>query len=367
MSPVSQDEEEEEEDDLASKPTPTSTTTTSASSTMKNVTTSDSMSGCHMSGELVMEIDSLNNMSRRQRDENAGNDVFVRTPLPSFSTIISGGNVPVVTTTCSSDTSLLSVLQSTSVADPHSMSTCSSHNHPMILGEDRNDDRDGQCESSAVHSRRSSVDTGGLIIHESLPGSRHGSPSVSRRTSIDHGLILQHLNDRRSSVDQPMMTGSGLCMISDLDSHRSEPDLPDLASHHGINLPFLTHHDHTDTGSRITGSGPPTPANGLHPLCTIMDPISRQYHSMPNSPRPQAVTSVSALASLASCVEKAITNSTLPDDLMTLSMKSSVGGIMDQLTIRADMDTSTNVTFSDHQPILSLSPGNNAIKHFCCN
>jgi hypothetical protein len=41
---------------------------------------------------------------------------------------------------------------------------------------------------------------------------------------------------------------------------------------------------------------------------------------------------------------------------MSLTMKSSVGGLMDQLTIHADMDTSTNVTFTDHQPILSLSP-----------
>jgi hypothetical protein len=39
---------------------------------------------------------------------------------------------------------------------------------------------------------------------------------------------------------------------------------------------------------------------------------------------------------------------------MSLSIKS--GNIMDQLTIHADMDTSTNVTYSGDQPILSLSP-----------
>jgi hypothetical protein len=127
MSPVSQDDDDDDED----LPSKTSAPATTTSSTIKSISSNDGLSG-----ELAMEIDSLNNMSRRTHDD-AGNDVFVRTPLPSFSTII--GNVAAATTTtCSNDASLLSVLQSSSVPD------LSSHDHHMILNDDRNDEGDGQ-------------------------------------------------------------------------------------------------------------------------------------------------------------------------------------------------------------------------------
>ena len=345
MSPVSQDDDDDE-DAVVSK-TSTAATVTTAASTINSIT-----SGVTLSGELAMEIDSLNKMSRRPRDDS-GNDIFVRTPLPSFSTII-GGNAVVTTTTCSNDASLLSVLHSTSVSDLSQHDH--DHDHHLMLDDQRSEKHDGQHDATSTHSRRSSVDTGGLIIHESLPGSRHASPAVSRRTSVDHGSILQHLNDRRSSVDHSVISGSGICMMTD-DHHGSEAELSDLTHHHHhhLSLPFISHHDPSaGDGCRMTGSDPPTPANGLHPLCSMMDPMNRQYHSMPSSPRPLS-SAISALESLASCVEKA-SNPTIPDDLMSLTVKSTGAGLMDQLTIQADMDTSTNVTFTDHQPILSLSP-----------
>ena len=354
LSPASQDEEEDEDDvcDDQNKTSPERDSSTSN----KNVTTDA------LRSELAMEIDSLNNMTRQHCGDNSENDLFLRTRLPSFSSIIgnAASSEMIATTTCSSDASLLSVLHSTSASDLV-MNGSGSHDHLLLnesdhhhLGSRHDDDRDGGSDA-AIHSRRSSIDAGGLIIHESLPGSRHNSPSVSRRTSIDHGSLLQHLNDRRSSVDQSLLSGSGLCLLPD--NQPSDVGLPEL-SHH-LSIPFMSHHDPSDS-CRMTGSDPPTPANGLHPLCSMMDQsMSRHYHSMPNSPRPNHVTSISALASLASCVEKATSTSNssisvTEEDLMSLSIKP--GGIMDQLTIHADMDTSTNVTFSGDHPILSLSP-----------
>jgi hypothetical protein len=195
------------------------------------------------------------------------------------------------------------VLQSTSAGD------LGGH-HGLILGshEDADDHvAHDDAASATTHSRRSSLDAGGgLIIHESLPGSRHASPAVSRRTSIDHGSLLHHLNDRRGSLEQSLIGGSGLCLIPE--NHVSVAGLSDLAGHHH---PFLGRHDAPSEGCRLPGSDPPTPANGLRSLCTMLDSdaMSRQYHSMPNSPRPQGLPSVSALASLESCVQKAAAGS----------------------------------------------------------
>ena len=142
---------------------------------------------------------------------------------------------------------------------------------------------------------------------------------------------------------QSLLNGTGLSLLST--NHISDGGLSDLSSHH-LSIPFMTHHDPTD-GCRITGSDPPTPATGLHSpstglhsLCGILDQSSsmnRHYHSMPNSPRPQVVTSSSALESLSSFVEKRSSAiSVTEDDLMALSIKTG-NGIMDQLTIHADM------------------------------
>jgi hypothetical protein len=355
LSPASQDEDEDD-DDVSDHRNKTSSERDSSTSN-KHVATDA------LRSELAMEIDSLNNMTRRHC-ENTENDIFLRTRLPSFSSIIgNAASEMIATTTCSSDASLLSVMHSTSASDLV-LNGSGSHDHMMLnesdhhhLGRQHDDNgRDGDSDAGAIHSRRSSIDAGGLIIHESLPGSRHNSPSVSRRTSVDHGSLLQHLNDRRSSVDQSLLSGSGLCLLPD--NLTSDGGLADLSSHH-LSIPFMSHHDDPLDGCRMTGSDPPTPANGMHPLCSMMESRSRHYHSMPNSPRANLVTSASALASLASCVEKATaaSNSSISvteEDLMSLSIKS--GNIMDQLTIHADMDTSTNVTYSGDQPILSLSP-----------
>ena len=268
-----------------------------------------------------MEIASLNNMTRhdnmttlhdmssshRLHDNNDDNDLFLRTRLPSFSSIIGNSDMIATTTTCSSESSLLSVLHSTAASDL-GLSVSDSHDHLMLhhdgdvdhhhhLGGhhadvDEPEDHDHHSDTGMHSSRRSSIDTGGLIIHDSLPGSRHPSPSVSRRSSVDHGSLLQHLNDRRSSVDQSLLRGSGLGLLTE--NHSSDGGLPDLTSLH----PFMNHHDPTGD-CRMSGSDPPTPANGLHPLCGIIGGtsrgLSRHYHSMPNSPRPMIVSTSSAL------------------------------------------------------------------------
>ncbi len=139
----------------------------------------------------AMEIDSLNNMSRQHHENHSSeNDNNFMTRLPSFSSII--GNNSIATTTCSSEH-----LHSTSVSD---LGLHVSH----MLHEQQHEAEIHSRGSSMVgiHSRRSSIDNEGLIIHESHPGSRRESPVTSRRPSVDHDSIMHHLSDRRSSVDQ---------------------------------------------------------------------------------------------------------------------------------------------------------------------
>ena len=139
----------------------------------------------------AMEIDCLNNMSRQHHSNHSNeNDNNFMTRLPSFSSII-GNNI--ATTTCSSEH-----LHSTSVSD---LGLHVSH----MLHEQQQHEAEIHSRGSSmagIHSRRSSIDNDGLIIHESHPGSRHESPVTSRRPSVDHGSMMHHLNDRRSSVDQ---------------------------------------------------------------------------------------------------------------------------------------------------------------------
>ena len=164
MSPASQDEDEDD-DDVSDHRNKTSSERDSSTSN-KNVATDA------LRSELAMEIDSLNNMTRRHC-ENTENDIFLRTRLPSFSSIIgNAASEMIATTTCSSDASLLSVMHSTSASDLV-LNGSGSHDHMMLnesdhhhLGRQHDDNgRDGDSDAGAIHSRRSSIDAGGLIIH----------------------------------------------------------------------------------------------------------------------------------------------------------------------------------------------------------